>query len=227
MGIARDIQIDPQAPSLESHAPNTMVPIWVWMHAPAHIGQGSSVTASVQSERFHEPNARAASRMAMISACASGSPSASRVLSPRPMIWPSVSTTTAPTGTSPAAAALLRELQRAVHHLVISHMPHMNECMPRGLRSPTTFSRYVPSGRVHGLPRGTRCEFGRFSHYVPRSSQSAKSIILKNGDIPTFHVLGLWDIKNVNRLMLLMGHGQVGQHEKNRQFPHRVPRKTT
>lgn len=34
-----------------------MVPIWVWMQAPAHIGHGSSVTASVQSARFQAPKA--------------------------------------------------------------------------------------------------------------------------------------------------------------------------
>lgn len=56
----------------------------------------------------------------------------------------------------------------------------------------------------------------RIMSHAPLNRRKASS--LKNGDIPTFHVLGLWDIKNVNRLMLLMGHGQVGQHEKNASF---------
>ena len=44
----------------ESVADDAMVPIWVWMQAPAHIGHGSSVTASVQSARFQAPKAWAA-----------------------------------------------------------------------------------------------------------------------------------------------------------------------
>lgn len=56
----------------------------------------------------------------------------------------------------------------------------------------------------------------RIMSHAPLNQRKASS--LKNGDIPTFHVLGLWDIKNVNRLMLLMGHGQVGQHEKIASF---------
>jgi len=49
--------------------------------------------------------ARAASLIATISACAVGSPSASRRFLPRPTMTPASSITTAPTGTSPVATA--------------------------------------------------------------------------------------------------------------------------
>lgn len=45
-------QTEPHAPSLASHAPNTIRPTWACNAAPAHIGHGSSVTTSVQSARF-------------------------------------------------------------------------------------------------------------------------------------------------------------------------------
>lgn len=37
-------QIEPHAPNLASHAPNTIRPTCVCRHAPAHIGHGSKVT---------------------------------------------------------------------------------------------------------------------------------------------------------------------------------------
>ena len=46
-------QIEPHAPNLASHAPNTIRPTCVCRHAPAHIGHGSKVTINVQSARFH------------------------------------------------------------------------------------------------------------------------------------------------------------------------------
>lgn len=98
-------QIEPHAPNLASHAPNTIRPTCVCRHAPAHIGHGSKVTINVQSARFHVPSDRAACVMALTSACANGSACASRRLRPRPITAPPASSTTAPTGTSPSAAA--------------------------------------------------------------------------------------------------------------------------
>src|SRR6185437_12014047 len=99
---------EPTAPVLGSHAPNTSRSTRAITSAPAHIVHGSRVTASVApSSRQPSPSTRAASRMARISACAVGSPSASRALTARASSVPSAPTTTAPTGTSrgPAVAA--------------------------------------------------------------------------------------------------------------------------
>ena len=60
-------QIEPHAPNLASHAPNTIRPTCVCRHAPAHIGHGSKVTINVQSARFHVPSDRAACVMAFTS----------------------------------------------------------------------------------------------------------------------------------------------------------------
>src|SRR5947209_5547268 len=78
----------------------------LFTRAPAHIGHGSRVAYIVQPDSRHPPIRRAASRRARISACASGSPSNSRRLWPRPTTSPS-RTTTAPTGTSPNSPARL------------------------------------------------------------------------------------------------------------------------
>ena len=73
--------------------------------APAHIVHGSRVTTMVWPSSRQPPTARAAARMATISACAVGSASASRLLCPRAITAPAASRITAPTGTSPALAA--------------------------------------------------------------------------------------------------------------------------
>ena len=67
--------------------------------------QGSSVTTSVRPSSRHWPADRAAALIATISACAVGSPSASRRLRPRAITAPEASRTTAPTGTSPVSGA--------------------------------------------------------------------------------------------------------------------------
>ena len=72
--------------------------------APAHIGHGSSVTYSVQPSSRQLPSAAAACVMAIISAWAVGSRSASRSLRAAASTRPS-RTMTAPTGASSAAAA--------------------------------------------------------------------------------------------------------------------------
>ncbi|COX46455.1 Uncharacterised protein [Mycobacterium tuberculosis] len=61
----------------------------------------------VPSSRHPSPSTPAANRIARISACAVGSPSASRAFTARASSVPSAPTTTAPTGTSrgPAVAA--------------------------------------------------------------------------------------------------------------------------
>src|SRR5699024_10520680 len=61
---------------------------------------GSSVTTSVHPLRRHSPRVRAAARRASTSACAVGSPVASRSLRPVASTAPSGPRTTAPTGTS-------------------------------------------------------------------------------------------------------------------------------
>ena len=68
------------------------------------IGQGSSVTYSVQPFSRQSPSSPAACVMAIISAWAVGSCSVSRELCAAAIIRPSC-TITAPTGTSPAASA--------------------------------------------------------------------------------------------------------------------------
>ena len=77
----------------------------VCRQAPAHIGHGSNVTTSVQSARFQVSSEAAASAIALTSAWASGSACVSRRFRPRPITCPSAASTTAPTGTSPSAAA--------------------------------------------------------------------------------------------------------------------------
>ena len=72
--------------------------------APAHMGHGSMVTYSTVLSSRQLPMCRAASSMAIISACASGLARSSRSLWPAAITSPS-STTTAPTGTSPWATA--------------------------------------------------------------------------------------------------------------------------
>ena len=96
------------APALGSAAPYTSRPTRAFTISPAHMGHGSSVTASVQWFSLQSPMRLAAARMAMCSACAAGSLSISRRLEPSPTTSPeSVSYTTAPTGASPIAAASL------------------------------------------------------------------------------------------------------------------------
>ena len=74
--------------------------------APAHMGQGSSVTNSSQSSSRQDPSAALASAMASISAWEAVACFSSLRFRPRPtMVSPR--TITQPTGTSPAAAASL------------------------------------------------------------------------------------------------------------------------
>ena len=76
---ARFIRL-PTAPAFGSAAPKTSRPTRALTIAPAHIGQGSSVTTIVQSSSRQWPTAAAASRTARISAWAVGSPVSSRSL---------------------------------------------------------------------------------------------------------------------------------------------------
>ena len=85
-------------------APYTMRPTWAQFRAPAHIGQGSTVTYKVQSVRYLPPMASVAAVMATISAWAVVSISRSVILCPRPITRPR-DTMTAPMGISPAARA--------------------------------------------------------------------------------------------------------------------------
>ena len=57
-----------EQPRLGSMAPYTMRPIWAQFRAPAHIGQGSTVTYKVHSGRYFPPMASVAAVMAIISA---------------------------------------------------------------------------------------------------------------------------------------------------------------
>ena len=97
---------EPSAPALASAAPKTHRPTRAFTIRPAHMGHGSSVTYTVQSERRHRPSSCAAATRAENSACADGSPSSSRRLHARAITRPA-RTTTAPTGTSPSDAARL------------------------------------------------------------------------------------------------------------------------
>ena len=63
----------PSAPAFGSAAPNVTRPIRAETAAPAHIGQGSSVTTSAQSSSRHDPTDSAARRSASTSARAVGS----------------------------------------------------------------------------------------------------------------------------------------------------------
>jgi tRNA(adenine34) deaminase len=66
---AREALADPTAPVLGSHAPNTTRATLAMTSAPAHMVQGSTVTASVApSNRQPSPWTRAAARRARISA---------------------------------------------------------------------------------------------------------------------------------------------------------------
>ena len=95
----------PTEPVFSSFAPYTTVDMRALIIAPAHMGQGSSVTKSAQPERFQAPSAAQAARMASTSAWAVASRFSSRRLRPRPIISPEGETTTQPTGTSPFSAA--------------------------------------------------------------------------------------------------------------------------
>src|SRR3954453_11946370 len=97
-------KIDPAAPALGSGVPNTTRGTRASTMAPAHIAQGSRVTYMTESSTRHDSTARAASRKAMISACAVGSCRSSRSLPPAPMTSPSW-TSTAPIGTSSCSRA--------------------------------------------------------------------------------------------------------------------------
>ena len=79
-------------------------------NAPAHIGQGSSVTYSVQPLSLHPPKVEQALSIASISACAVAFFSFSRRLYALEITSPLPFTTIAPTGISPIfAASLARE----------------------------------------------------------------------------------------------------------------------
>src|SRR5271163_143667 len=99
---------DPTAPVLGSRAPHTSRSMRASTRAPAHMIHGSTVTASVApSSRHPSPSTPAAARIARTSACAVGSPKASRAFTARASSVPSAPLTTAPIGTSrgPAVAA--------------------------------------------------------------------------------------------------------------------------
>ena len=81
-----------------------MRPTCAQFKAPAHIGQGSTVTYKVQSVKYFPPMASVAAVTATISAWAVVSCSRSVMLCPRPMTRPR-QTMTAPMGISPAARA--------------------------------------------------------------------------------------------------------------------------
>ncbi len=95
----------PQAPAFGSQTPKTSRDTRARTRAPAHMAQGSRVTYNTVSSRCREPTAETAWRIAIISACAVGSRVDSTRLEPRPIIL-SPLTSTAPTGTSAAPAAL-------------------------------------------------------------------------------------------------------------------------
>ena len=98
----------PQQPCRASYAPNTQPSSCAITIAPAHMGQGSSVTYSVQPLSRRVCRARQARSMASISACANGLSCASRSLWALAITCPS-RTITAPTGTSlPLCAACAR-----------------------------------------------------------------------------------------------------------------------
>ncbi len=106
-------QAEPAAPYASFQAPNTTREMRANWIAPAHIGHGSSVTAMVQPSNRHVPTVSAARRSARTSACAVGSPLASRSLTACAMIRPSESSTTAPTGTSSSGVVTVRARSRA------------------------------------------------------------------------------------------------------------------
>ena len=92
---------EPHPPVLGSHAPKTIRCTRAPTAAPAHIAQGSNVTTRVHPSRRHpSPTDLAAARSASTSACAVGSPSASRRLTASATTLPCGSTTRAATGTS-------------------------------------------------------------------------------------------------------------------------------
>ena len=94
----------PQAPMASSRAPYHTRRMRALRMAPAHMGQGSSVTYSSQSSSRQVPRAALAWAMASISAWDDVACFSSRRLRPRPTTSP-FRTMTQPTGTSPAAAA--------------------------------------------------------------------------------------------------------------------------
>ena len=97
---------EPQAPALGSRAPNSSHCGRASTIAPAHMAQGSSVTASrLPAGSRVAPAAEHAAESTSRSACAVGSWSASVRLCAAASCSPSGPNTTAPTGTSPRAAA--------------------------------------------------------------------------------------------------------------------------
>src|SRR4051794_29849362 len=127
-------QTEPTAPALGSQAPRTTRATRDSTTAPAHIGHGSRVTASVCPSNRHDPVVRAAARRASTSACAVGSPSASRRLRPTPTTVPDGSTTTAPTGTSPdAVAPRACSSARSIHASNAGSTGHLTEASPKGV----------------------------------------------------------------------------------------------
>ena len=119
---------DPAAPAFSSHAPNTTRPTRACRIAPAHIRHGSRVTVSVHPSRFHDPTDAAACRRATTSAWAVGSAVASRRLRPSPIAAPPASTTTAPTGISPASAA--RAASARARRITVSSSARTGRLMP-------------------------------------------------------------------------------------------------
>src|SRR5215471_11663539 len=131
---------EPAAPAFGSAAPYTTRSIRAATTAPAHMVHGSSVTTRVQPSRRQDPSARAAARMATISACAVGSASDSRWLCARAIGAPAGSRMTAPTGTSPrgepdpaasASAARIAD-SKAARKPVLTEARLPPECLVQG-----------------------------------------------------------------------------------------------
>ncbi len=110
-------------PPFGSYAPNTTRPTRKCTAAAAHIGHGSSVTTSVHPISRGEPTRRAAARIASSSACADASWSRSTRLPAAASTAPPGPITTAPTGTSAAAAAVRPPPTPDPSHLLARHPP--------------------------------------------------------------------------------------------------------
>ena len=104
-GMANRSVTLPQQPAFASAAPYTTRRMRLLRMAPAHMGQGSSVTNSSHSHSRQPPSFLQAASMASSSAWCRAFFSVSRVLWAADTTSP-LRATTAPTGTSPRAAAL-------------------------------------------------------------------------------------------------------------------------
>ena len=128
--------------------------------APAHMVQGSAVTAMVVPSRRHpSPRAAAARRGARISAWAVGSPRCSRALAARASSTPSSETTTAPIGTSELSADRAASSAARMSWSSVGRP----DVTGRGGRAPLTVGQRIPFparfGSVARRDRG-RCRRG-------------------------------------------------------------------